>query len=418
MIEIMFSTFLVLILLRVPISISLGVSSTAAIYFGSHIPMMILPQKVFGGLNSFPYLSIPLFLLAGNIMAEAKISEKLIGLASVLVKNSNSGLAQISTLSSAFFGAISGSSPATTAAIGTLMIPEMKRNGYEPRVAGAVVASSGALGLIIPPSLTMVVYGVISGTSIGSLFIAGIIPGILICGALILIQKSIIKPSGIIDLSKERKKFEFDGLALLAIFMPIIIIGGIYSGAFTATESAAIACAYGLIVGIFIYRSVTLNGLYKIFKITIENTAIVMFLMAMANLFGFVITAEKVPQLVADQLLNITDNKIAILFLIMVFLLIVGTFLDNVTALLLVVPTLVSVITKVDIDPVFFGVFTVIALSVGQFTPPVGLNLLISASLAECKIESISKSVIPYIFAYIAILSLIIFIPSLVTILV
>lgn len=418
MIEIMFCTFLVLILLRVPIAISLGVSSTAAIYFGSHIPLMILPQKVFGGLNSFPYLSIPLFLLAGNIMAEAKISEKLIALASVLVKNSHSGLAQISTISSAFFGAISGSSPATTAAIGTLMIPEMKKNGYEPRIAGAVVAASGALGLIIPPSLTMVVYGVISGTSIGSLFIAGIIPGILICLALILIQKTIIKPSMSTDIFKERDRFKFDGLALLALLMPVIIIGGIYSGAFTATESAAIACAYGLIVGLFIYRSITPSGLYKIFKITIENTAIVMFLMAMANLFGFVITAEKVPQIVAEQLLTLTDNKTAILFLIMVFLLIVGTFLDNVTALLLVVPTLVSVIANVDIDPVFFGVFTVIALSVGQFTPPVGLNLLIASSLAECKVESISKSVIPYIFAYIAILALIIFIPSLVTILV
>lgn len=411
--EILFISFILLMLIRVPIAIALGMSSVLAIYFGSHIPLMILPQKVFSGLNSFPYLSIPLFLLAGNIMIGTKISEKLIGMAAKLTGKRRGGMAQVTTISSAFFGAISGSSPATTAAIGTVMVPEMKKYGYHKDIAGAVVAASGALGLIIPPSLTMVVYGVISGASIGSLFISGIIPGILICIALIVVNYLISHDTNDIpsDINTSDSNLWH---TLLALLMPVIIIAGIYSGAFTATESAGIACGYGLLIGFVFYRNLTLKELYKIFVNTIESTATIMFLMATANIFAFVITAEQIPQKVADLMLSFTDSKLAIMFLIMLVLLIVGTFLDNVSALILLVPTLMTVVTKLDIDPIYFGVFTIIALSVGQFTPPVGLNLLISSSLAHTKIESISKKIIPYILAYVFVLVLMILFPSII----
>lgn len=412
MFELMFLLFFVFMIVRVPIAVALGLSSVIAIFVHTPIPLMILPQKVFSGLNSFPYLSIPLFLLAGNIMIETKISQKLVGLSSLLVRKNKAGMAQITTVSSAFFGSISGSSPATTAAIGSLMIPEMLKRGYAPHIAAAIVAASGALGLIIPPSLTMVVYGVISGTSIGDLFIAGIIPGVLICLALMLVQKRTIDESGS---SSNSHDSSFDTKAVYALLMPLIIIGGIYSGAFTATESAGVACIYGLLIGIFVYRNINLSAFYKILRTTAESTASVMILMACANLFGFVITAEKIPQTVALFITGMTENTYFVMLLIMVFLLIVGTFLDNVTALLLVVPTFMPVVNALSIDPVYFGVFAVIALSVGQFTPPVGLNLLISSNISGSPIEKISKSIFPYLMAYILVLALLVAFPFIIT---
>ncbi len=418
MVTLLFVFFFVMLILGVPIAVSLGIASLIAIYFGSNIPFIILSQKMFNGMNSFPFMAIPMFLLAGNIMAEAKISDRLVGLAAIMVGRFPGGLAHMATGASAFFGSISGSAPATTAAIGTVMIPSMIKKGYSRSYSAAVIAASGALGLIIPPSLTMVVFGVIAGVSIGNLFLCGVLPGLLICLAIMGLNYYIAKKKGFQSeqaLSKE-EKIQVIKDSLLALLMPLIILGGIYSGAFTATESAAVACLYGVIVGCFIYKTLNIKSLFNILKNTSENAALIMFLMGTANLFGFIITAEQVPQHFAALIMGVTDSQMLVMFIIMGMLLVIGTFLDNVAALVLFVPTMIGLINAMHIDPIYFGVFTIITLAVGQFTPPVGLNLFIASNIAEEKFEVVVKDVIPYFFVYICFLLLFILIPKLLTI--
>lgn len=417
MTEILFIALFGLLLLGVPVAFSLGIASVAALYFASPIPLIIVPQKLFNGLNSFPFLAIPLFLLAGNIMAAAQISERLVKLAGLALGRYPGGLAQMSTGASAFFGAISGSAPATTSAIGSILIPSMVNRGYAPAFAGAVVASSGALGLIIPPSLTMVIYGTIADVSIGDLFIAGILPGIFIALALGVVNYLLAKRHGLAGepVNLDVKASKVIAESSLALIMPAIILGGIYGGIFTPTESAAVACLYGLIVGMFVYRSITVKSLGPIFINTAISSAIVMYLMGTANAFSYIITAEQVPQAVAASILDFSSNPTLIMMMILVLLLIAGTFLDNVAALVLLVPTLGALITAVGIDPIYFGVFTVIALAVGNFTPPVGLNLFIAARLSGSRMEDISKSALPYIGAYLVVLILLILFPKVIT---
>lgn len=417
MVTTLFAAFFVMLFLGIPIAVCLGIASLVAIYTGSHLPFLILPQKLFNGVNSFPFMAIPLFLLAGNIMAEAKISDRLVALAAILVGRYPGGLAHMSTGASAFFGAISGSAPATTAAIGSIMIPSMVKRGYGKGYSAAVVAASGALGLIIPPSLTMVVFGVMAGASIGDMFLCGIVPGVLISVALIFLNYVIARQRGYAPeepVSGRRARTVIKD-SLIALVMPAIILGGIYSGAFTATESAAVASLYGLVVGFAVYRNLTLKSLYQILKNTAEASALIMFLMGTANLFGYIITAEQVPQNFAAYVLSITQSPTVAMFMVLGLLLVVGCFLDNVAALVLLTPTLMGMVDAMHIDVVYFGVFTIIALAVGQFTPPVGLNLFIAANIAGEKFETVSRRALPYIAAYVLMLVLFILFPRLLT---
>ena len=414
----LFCVFFLFLIMGVPIAISLGVASICTLLVGTHMPLLILPQKIYNGVNSFPYMAIPLFLLAGNIMAEAKISERLVALAQLFVGRFPGGLAHVSTGACAFFGAISGSAPATTAAIGTIMIPSMEKRGYNKAFSAAVVAASGPLGLIIPPSLTMVVFGVMSGASIGTLFLCGIIPGILISLVIMLVNYVIAKKKGLVS-EKPIPLSEAGHIlreSVLALLMPFIILGGIYSGVFTATESAAVACLYGLIIGLFVYRTIRWKALCRIFVQTAENSALILFLMGTANFFGFLITTQQVPQHLAQFIIGFTDSKVLVMFLVLIMLLLLGTFLDNVAALVLFVPTMVGVVQSLHIDMIFFGVFTIIALAVGQFTPPVGLNLFIASNIAQVKFESVVREIIPYLLAYVAMLVLFIAFPGMLTI--
>ena len=417
MIEILIFTFIGFLIIGLPIAIALGAASTLAIYFGSHIPLLVVAQKMFQGLNNFSFLAIPLFLLAGALMYEAKLSERLVSMASRLVGRRPGGLANVATTSSAFFGAISGSPPATTAAVGTVLIPSMKKMGYTAAGSGAVVAASGALGLIIPPSITMVIYGVISGVSIGGLFINGIIPGILLTLAICVLNwwrgRKSVDDVSIVDgpqSTGERIK------NLAALLMPIIIIVGIYSGAFTPTESAAVACVYGLLIGVFLYKSLGIAEIKRAFMGTAATTAVIMFLMVCANVFAFVITTERVPQLFAAWVMSITSDPTMVMLMMLALLIVVGTFLDNVSALVLLVPTLMAITSAVGIDPMSFGVFTIIALAVGQFTPPVGLNLYIAANIASETVEKISFAVLPFVAVYIVALLIFVAFPNILTI--
>lgn len=418
MTSILFCSFFLLLLIGVPIAVALGLASVVAITLASHMPLLLLPQKVFNGVNSFPFMAIPLFMLAGNIMAEAKISERLVALAQLFVGRLPGALAHVATGACAFFGSISGSSPATTAAIGSIMIPAMKERGYKPSFSAAVVAASGALGLIIPPSITMVIFGVLSGASIGSLFLCGIIPGILICIMLILLNYFIAKRQGLVgeDPVPLSQAGRIIRESMLALFMPFIILGGIYSGVFTATESAAVACLYGFLIGVFVYRNLRWKNLCNIFINTAENAALILFLMGTANFFGFIITAEQLPQHLAQFIISVTDSQVMVMFMILAVLLVLGTFLDNIAALVLFVPTMIGVVNAMHINPIFFGVFTVIALAVGQFTPPVGLNLFIASNIAGEKFERVIGAIIPYLLLYVALLVIFIVFPGLLTV--
>lgn len=417
MIEILIFSFIGFIVIGLPIAIALGAASTLAIFFGSHIPLLVVAQKMFQGLNNFSFLAIPLFLLAGALMDEAKLSERLVSMASRLVGKRPGGLANVATTSSAFFGAISGSAPATTAAVGTVLIPSMKRLGYTAAGSSAVVAASGALGLIIPPSITLVIYGVISGVSIGGLFINGIIPGILLTLAIGVLNwwrgRNSVDNVSLDEYSKSTSE-RIKNLA--ALLMPVIIIVGIYSGVFTPTESAAVACIYGLFIGAFLYRSLGISEIKRALLGTAATTAVIMFLMVCANIFAFVITTERVPQLFSTWVMSITTEPTIVMLMMLVLLIVVGTFLDNVSALVLLVPTLMATISAVGIDPMYFGVFTIIALAVGQFTPPVGLNLYIAANIANVSVERVSYAVLPFVAVYIVALLLFIAFPGLLTI--
>lgn len=419
MVLILFISFFVLLLAGVPVAFSLGIASALSMAVTGDVPLMIIAQKAYSGLNSFSFMAIPLFLIAGNIMAEAKISDKLVSLADMLIGNKRGGLAHVCTGSSAFFGAISGSAPATTAAIGSIMIPSMEKVGYKKDYSAAVVAASGCLGLIIPPSLTMVIYGVTAGVSIGDLFLSGIIPGIMIAFALMILNYIIAKRENIpINETKysREEKTEIIKDSLIALMMPVIILGGIYSGFFTATESAAIACLYGVLIGVFVYKTITVKQIFEICVNSVENISMILFLMATASMFGFIIAREEVPQRLAASLLGFSSNQFVIMFIILIGLLVLGTFMDNVGALVLITPTLVEVARAADINLIYFGVFMIIALAVGQITPPVGLNLFVATNISKSNFIEVSRNVIPYIIVYILMLILFIFVPGLLTI--
>jgi len=412
----LFLVFFVLLIIGVPVAFALGIGSCVSLLVEGSVPLMVVAQKMYSGLNNFSFMAIPLFLIAGNIMAEAKISDKLIALADLCVGRFIGGLADICTAASAFFGAISGSAPATTAAIGSLMIPSMEKHKYNKEYSSAVVAASGVLGLIIPPSLTMVVYGVTAGVSIGRLFANGFVPGIILCFILFYLNYYIAKKEGIprnlTKYSKEDKKVIIKD-SLIALMMPVIILGGIYSGVFTATESASIACLYGVVVGVFVYHTINLKVLFKIFRNSVENVAMIFTLMATASIFGFILAKEQVPQKLAMSLLALTDNTYIIMLILLVSLLVLGTFLDNVGALVLITPTIVQIANSAGIDLIYLGVFMIIALAVGQITPPVGLNLFVVVNISNSKFEKVVQRIIPYIGAYILALVLFVIFPKL-----
>ena len=414
----MFILFFILLFIGTPLAIALGLSGIGAILIsGIDISLLIIPQNIIGGLNSFTLLAIPLFLLAGNIMEKAKISDKLIDLAALIVGRLPGGLSHVTVGSSAFFGAISGSAPATTAAIGSIMIPSMEKRGYDRAFSASVTASAGVLGLIIPPSITMVLYGVTAGVSIGDLFIAGIVPGILLALGLMVLNYFLLKKdnANLVEEVPQQSKLKIILNSIWALLLPVIILGGIYTGIFTPTESAAVACIYGIIIGFFVYKSLTFKSLMKSFIETAKSTAMIMMLIATAHIFGYIIASERIPQKIAETMLSFTDNTIIIMFLLLLLLLVVGAFLENVAAIVLVVPTIIGILEYAQIDLLYFGIFLVIALAVGQITPPVGLNLFVASNIANVKFESIVRKTVPYIVFYVIALIIFIFFPGILT---
>lgn len=412
----LFIAFAILVLLSVPIAIALGLASMIAMFIHSELSLMVVVQKIFGGVDSFTLMAIPFFILAGNIMSVGGVSNRLVELAGSLLGRLTGGLALVSTVACTFFGAISGSAPATTAAIGSVMVEPMVKRGYDKAFAAATVAASGSIGLLIPPSITMVLYGVISGASIGKLFLAGVIPGLLMCVVLMTVEYVISKKKGYhgdqpANLAQILQAFKRSTLALL---MPVIILGGIYGGVFTPTEAAVVAVVYGLIVGVFIYRELKIKDLPKIFLNSGKSTAIIMYLVATAHIFSYLLASEEIPQQFTQLMLSFSSNPNVILLIIILSLLIVGTFLDNAVAMVLLTPIFYPVVSQLGIDLVFFGVIMVFGLAIGQVTPPVGLCLFVACNISGVSIEKLSKAVIPSIIALVILLLILSFLPDLI----
>ena len=416
---ILFTTFAILLLIGTPIAVCLGVSSVAAMLVqGAGRPvvtiMSSLPQLFAASTSKFVLLAIPFFILAGNIMERAQISRKLIRLAETCVGHTKGGLAIVCVVVACFFAAISGSGPATVAALGLVLIPGMIRSGYSPAFSAALMGCAGAIGVIIPPSITFVVFGSIADTSIGDLFKAGLVPGLIMGTALILAALLVGRKTELKSLPKASGKERWDAFkdAFWGLLMPVIILGGIYGGIFTPTEAAAVAVVYGLVVGLFLYKTIKVKDLYDLIIDSASTTATVMFITAAASLFAYVLTRARLDVAISDGLVSISSGSSFVFFLIVnVILLIAGCFLDSTSALYIFTPLFVPVAQALGIDMIHLGVVMIVNLAIGLFTPPVGVNLYVACGVAKVYLKQISKAVVPLLIAALIVLLIITYIP-------
>ncbi|MGD9569455.1 MAG: TRAP transporter large permease [Sedimentibacter sp.] len=413
---ILFGTLVVLLILNVPIAITLGLAAFFAIIFGDiSIPLTMIPQRFFTSIDSFPFMAIPFFMLGGSLMEKGGLSSRLIGFAKNLVGFLPGGLGIITVFASGFFGAISGSNAATVAAIGGIMIPAMVEEKYPKDYATAVGAAAGTLGVVVPPSVPMITYGVISGVSIGTLFLAGFMPAaimiVTMCIVIMVISKKNNYPRYKFSLHELWKSFVH---AILAIMMPVIILGGIYSGIFTPTEAGAVSCVYSLIVTVFIYRELKFKDLRAVLVDAGKSSAIVFFVIATSSSFGWLLTSERIPDMVATAILGISNNKYIILFLMNVLLLILGIFLETNAIILLVTPMLLPIARAIGLDPLVLGLIMVVNTSVGMLTPPMALNTLIAAGIGKISIEEVSVKVMPLLIVLIIDIFILTYIPDII----
>ncbi|WP_462422151.1 TRAP transporter large permease [Salinicoccus sp. Marseille-QA3877] len=406
--------FLLFIAVGVPIAFSLGLS--ALIYLlVAEVPLTVIPQTMFAGLDSFVMLAIPAFILAGNLMNAGGITNRIIDFANALVGHIRGGLALTNVASSLGFGGISGTALSDTASIGSVMIPAMKKQGYGSGFSAAVTSISSTVGPMLPPSLPMIIIGTLATISIGDLFVAGAIPGVLLSiGFLIITYLISIKrqyPKGRRHSVSEIGK-SFLG-AFWALLMVVIILWGILGGYFTPTEAAVVVVFYAFIVGKFVYKELDLKEIPRIMMDTLRTTASILILVALANTFGWILVAEGVPLLVADGILSITENPFLVILLIILLLLIIGMFMETIAAIVILFPVLLPVAESIGMDPIHFSIVMVLALMIGLSTPPVGVCLFVASSFANVKIMTTVKELIPYFAVAIIVLIIVAFVPSL-----
>lgn len=410
---ILFAVFGFLLLWNVPIAVGLGVSTLVAIHFMG-ISFGMYPMIMYAAIAKFTLLAIPFFIMAGIIMEKAGISERLIRLANKMVGHLPAGLAIVAVITACFFAAISGSGPATVAALGTILIPAMVKAGYDEGMASSLMATAGGIGIIIPPSIAFVVFAVVAEVSIGRIFIAGIIPGLLIgVGLIIASFLSTLKSSYTVG-EKASFKEILDAFkdAFWGLMTPVIILGGIYGGIFTPTEAAGVAVVYGLFVGVFIYKQIKISDFIDVLVDSAVSSAVVMLIVANASLFAWVVTTDGVADSAGQLILSITQNKYIILLMMNVLLLIAGCFIDAISAYYILVPILLPIILKIGYDPVAFGVFMTVNLAIGLVTPPVGVNLYVACGISKISLKRISRAVVPFLIASIAVLFLITYFPG------
>ena len=413
----LFGYFIIFVAIGVSIAIALGLSAFITMFAAATLPINYIATQSFTSIDNVTIMAIPFFIAAGTFMGEGGLSQRLLNLADNLLGRSYGGFGMATVLTCMLFAAMSGSGPATVAAIGSLTIPAMIERGYDKHFSAALVAAAGSIGVMIPPSNPFVVYGVAANTSVGDLFMAGIVPGILVGVLLMLYTYFLAKKNGWHgDKSENTRKLILHSLwdAKWALLVPIIILGGIYSGLMTPTESAAVAAFYGLVVGVFLYKGLNKSNIGQCLVDSTNTSATIILLMAMASIFGNILTLEDIPATIAEAILGLSKNPIIILLFIIILLLIVGMFMEALAAIVILTPILLPIVTQLGVDPVHFGVIMVVYLAIGFITPPVGVNLFVSSGVANLKLENIAKAVLPMLGLMIVLLLVITYIPSVV----
>ncbi|MDR1534258.1 MAG: TRAP transporter large permease [Planctomycetota bacterium] len=414
MIWLVFSLLGGLCLAGVPVAFSIGIAAIGGIMV-RNVPLTVVDQRMFTQIDSFAMLAIPFFILAGNLMDRGGISEKIVQFATDVVGHIRGGLAMVSVIASMFFGAISGSAQATSAAIGSILIPAMEKHGYDKPFAAALTATSGPLGVIIPPSIPMVIFAAAANVSIGKLFLGGYLPGLFIGLGLMLVcyfyaLRNNYATDPRVSLLRVLKSFLDSAWALL---MVVIIMGGILGGYFTATEASVVAVVYAVFVGRFIYRKLVFADVPDILYRSAMVTATVMFCVAATNILGWIMTREQIPRLISGAMLSVTGNKYLILLFINFLLLILGMILDATPAIILTVPILLSVVTNLGVDPIHFGLIVVANLAIGMSTPPVGITLFVSSGISGVPISRMIRPLIPFWIVMTIFLMVLTYVPAL-----
>jgi len=413
MLLLLFVVFFLAMLINIPIAFCIGLGVLVSLVFTTSLPISIIPLKMYSMLSSFPLLAIPLYIMAGHIMNKSGITMRLINLSKVLIGFVTGGLAMSTVLASMFFGGVSGSSLADTAAIGSVLFPEMKKEGYDENFSTALIASAGTLGGIIPPSISMVLYGIVSGTSIAKLFLAGAIPGILL-GVLFMLVAYVFARKNKYPVGPKpnlRNIIRAIYSSLYPLGMPAIIIGGIYGGIFTATEAGIIALVYALIGGIFIYRTIKFKDIVEGIIDTATISALPCLIIAFSGSFAFLSSYADIPKTISIAIYSITSNKIVILLLINLMLLIIGMFMDGAAVYPIVVPIFLPILMSLGISPINFGVVIVLNLSIGLITPPVGGTLYTACAIARLQPLDVAKKAIPFMIVALLVLMAATFIP-------
>ncbi len=412
--SVLFGAFGILLVIGAPIAVALGMAAMAAFMsIGKDVTTLV--QIAYNAVNSFPVMALPAFILSGALMQGSGISRRLVAIAEALAGRMAGGLASSTVLACLFFGAISGSGPATTAAVGMLMIPAMVKRGYDRGYASAVTASSGGLGIVIPPSIPMVIFGVTASESITKLFIAGVFPGLLIASSIIILNYIISKKKGYKANEDEwsiKKTLITIKDGFWALMAPVVILGGIYSGFFTPTEAAIVSIFYTLFVGIFIYKELKLPAIFKSLDSTTWLSGRVLIILFTAQAFGRLLVQYKIPDAIAAWLLALTGNVYIIWALVIIFLIMIGMFMETLATIMLVTPVLLPVMTSLGVDPIHFGVVLVMCCEIGFETPPLGENLFIASGIGKVSIEEISLKAIPFSIVEIGAVFLVAYIPG------
>ncbi len=412
---VVFITLIVSLVLTVPIGFSLGIASLAYIFATDQLTLGFVARNMVTGTDSFPIMAIPFFVFAGELMGGGGISKRLLDVANVFFGRIRGGLAIVTVVVCMFFAAISGSGPATVAAVGGMVVPTMLEKGYDKKFVLALIAAAGSIGVIIPPSIPMVVYSVTVNSSVSSLFLAGFIPGILIGLVLIAYSYFYARSAGY---KGDTEPFSI-GRALRevwrgkwALLSPVIILGGIYGGIFTPTEAAAVSVIYSLIIGLFVHKELNFKQMLDVTKRACETTATILVVIGCATGFSKVLTLGRIPTTVATLLTTMTDSKVLILLLINLLLLLVGCFMETVCAIMILAPILFPVVTALGVDPIHFGIIMVTNLAIGFITPPLGVNLFVASRVGETTLDVVIKGIVPFLVLMIATLMLITYVPA------
>lgn len=403
------------LIIGVPVGFSIGISSMSFLLMKGSLPLGIIPQKMIEGVDSFPLMALPLFVFAGELMGYGS-SKRLMKLASLLVGRIPGGLGAAACIGAGFFGAVSGSAVATTAAVGGIMAPEMVQRGYSKSLTASLIAGAGVMGMVIPPSFSMVVYGAIGSVSIADLFLAGFVPGFLVIGLLVLFSIVVGERRGYIDRSliglSRREKIVIFLDALPPLFMPILILGGVFSGIMTPTESAAIAVIYSLFLGVFVYREITLKRFINLCTASAITTSIIMFIISNAAPFGWIVAIENIPKLFAQLLLAFSTNQWIVLLMIIVLLLLLGTFMEGTSLIILLTPILLPIAKSFGVDPIQFGIVMMLAMAIGGITPPLAVSLFVSIRIVGIKVDEVFPELLYVLGIEVFVLLLTMYIPD------